>query len=106
MVLASDRVGEKFEQRVRRWLGAAEDQFDIALTELARDSPNGFLAQNLARGSICERDIPWWIELWKATHTEAIVYGNLMVQRHESEREPVTSRAPFRSGPGSSMEPA
>ena len=106
MVVASDRVAEKFEQRVRRWLGAAEDQFDIALTELARDSPNGFLAQNLARGSICERDIPWWIELWKATRTEAIVYGNLMVQRHESEREPVTSRAPFRSGPGSSMEPA
>lgn len=105
-LLASDREGEKFEQRVRRWLGAAEDQFDIAVAELACDSTDKFLAQNLARGSICERDIPRWTELWKVTRTEAIVYGYLILQRHEGEREPVTSRRQFRSGRGSRMEPA
>jgi SAM-dependent methyltransferase len=93
-LLGSDREAEKFEQRVRRWLGAAGDQFDIALAELACDSPERFLAQNLARGSICERDVPLWTELWKATHTEAIVYGHLIVQRHKGEREPATARGP------------
>ncbi len=100
IVLASDREGERFEQRVRRWLGAAgspqvlvdKDRFDVAFAELARDSPDGFLAHNLARGSISERDIPLWTELWKATRTEAMVFGHLVVERHEGEREAVTSR--------------
>jgi SAM-dependent methyltransferase len=105
IVLGSDREGEKFEQRVRRWLGAAEDRFDVALAELARESPDGFLSQNLARGSIAEREIPLWIELWKATRTEAMVYGHLIVERHEGEREAVTSRAPFQPGAGANMEP-
>ena len=99
ILLASDREGERLEQRVRRWLGATENQFDVAVTELARKSPDGFLAQNLARGSICEKDIPLWMELWKATRTEAIVYGFLLVERHEGVREPVTSRAPFKPAP-------
>jgi SAM-dependent methyltransferase len=92
ILLASDREGERFEQRVRRWLGAGENQFDIAVEEFGCNSPEGFLAQNLARGSICERDIPLWTELWKATRTEAILYGYLTVQRHQGERAPVTSR--------------
>jgi hypothetical protein len=104
MVLGSDREGEKFEQRVRRWLGTAEDRFDVALAEVARESPDGFLSQNLARGSIAEREIPWWIELWKATRTEAMVYGHLMVERHEGEREAVTSRKALNSGAGPGMD--
>jgi SAM-dependent methyltransferase len=94
MLLGSDREGEKFEQRVRRWLGAAEHQFDIAVAEVNCVSPNEFLDQNLASGSIGEKDIPLWTELWKATRTEAIVYGHLIVQRHEDEREPATERGP------------
>jgi len=95
-LLASDREGEKFEQRVRRWLGASEDQFDIEVAELACESTDNFLAQNLARGSIRERDIPLWTELWRATRTDAIVYAHLIIHRHEGERAPVTSRAKFR----------
>jgi SAM-dependent methyltransferase len=94
MLLGSDRQGERFEQRVRHWLGAAEDQFDIAVAEVNCVSPNEFLAHNLASGSICERDIPLWTELWKATRTEAIVYGHLIVERHEDAREPATARGP------------
>jgi SAM-dependent methyltransferase len=93
IVLASDREGERFEQRVRRWLGAGADRFDIAVAELSRESTNGFLSQNLARGSIVEADIPNWTALWNATRTEAIVYGHLMVRRHEREHEPLTVRA-------------
>jgi SAM-dependent methyltransferase len=94
LLLASDREGERFEQRVRRWLGAPADQFDIAVAELACVSPDVFLAQNLGRGSICEGDIPAWTELWKATRTEAIVYGHLIVQRHDGEGEPANARGP------------
>ncbi len=105
-LLSSDRAGDKFEQRVRRWLGAAEGQFDITVAELASDSLDGFLKQNLAKGTIDEKDVPGWIELWKVTRTEAIVYGHLIVERHEGEREPVTSRVPFSSGPRSSISSA
>jgi SAM-dependent methyltransferase len=93
-LLASDREGERFEQRVRRWLGAAQDQFDIAVAELSCASPNEFLAQNLARGSIGESEIPLWTELWRATRTEAVLYAHLIVQRHASDREPATARGP------------
>jgi SAM-dependent methyltransferase len=94
-MLASDREGEKFEQRVRRWLGNPADSFDIALAERVHESSDGFLAQNLARGSIRESDVPLWVALWKATRTEAMVYGHLTIERHEGAREPLTSRVPI-----------
>jgi SAM-dependent methyltransferase len=94
-MLASDREGEKFEQRVRRWLGDTADSFDIALAERVHESTDVFLAQNLARGSTRESDVPSWIGLWKATRTEAMVYGHLTIERHEGERVPLTSRAPI-----------
>jgi hypothetical protein len=93
MLLASDRQGEKFEERVRSWLGPGREQFDIAVAEFSRDSTHGFLAQNLAKGSISEGAIRFWLDLWKATATEAMVYGMMIVQRHQGEREPVTVRA-------------
>lgn len=91
-LLSSDRNGERFEQRVRRWLGTAENQFDIAVAVLSCDSPQGFLAQNLTRGSICEADIPMWTQLLETNRTETVLYAHLIVQRHKGEREPATVR--------------
>ena len=42
----------------RRWLGAAEDRFDIAVAVLSCGSTSEFLAQNLAGIHWRERDPP------------------------------------------------
>ena len=80
-LLASHHEHETFDQRVHRWLGPESDRFNVTTQELSRDSPAGFLAQNLARGSIRENDIPLWTELWKATRTVSIFFGHLTVAR-------------------------
>ncbi len=96
VMLASDREGETVEQRVRRWLGAAEGQFDLALAVYTRNSPAEFLVQNVERGSIGEGSIGSWMEMWKATRTEAVVYAALIAKRRRDqdpgEGEAVTVR--------------
>jgi SAM-dependent methyltransferase len=89
---ASDREGEPFEQRVRRWLGAGHSEFHVALRELSCTSTDEFLAQNLARGSIAQPDVPLWRELWKATRAEALFYGDMIVERCGEARKPVSVR--------------
>ena len=91
-VLASDRAGERLEERVRRWLGVEEQHFDIAFGECSRLSPHEFLAQNVARGSIAQADVPSWSESFRVNRAEALVYGQLLIERQKVPREPVTVR--------------
>jgi hypothetical protein len=98
MMLASDREGEPFEQRVRRWLGAGHSEFDVTLRELRRIPPDEFLDQNLASRSITQADVPFWRELWKATRTQAMFYGHVIVERCAETREPATIRVRAREG--------
>lgn len=93
VALATDRQGETFQERLRRWLGEAAVQFDIGMAVFNRSSPREFLLRNLDQGTIGEEALRPWLEMFRATHAEALVYGPLILHRHGADRESVTVRA-------------
>jgi SAM-dependent methyltransferase len=48
LLMATDREGEEFEQRLRRWLGAEEDLFDVVVVSDWLRTPAELLAQKPA----------------------------------------------------------
>ena len=92
VLMASDRVGESFEQRMRKWMGSQESEFDIAVTAYSIEPP-GVAFGNLLRqeGSDLKKVVSL-SALWSATRTEAIVYAAVVIERHDVPRPAVTKR--------------
>jgi len=92
LLMASDRTEESFEQRLRKWLGPEESQFDIVTGARVMQTPEGFLGGALLRGGVFPDNVPFLKAMWKATRTEALVYAALLIERHETDRPAVTKR--------------
>ena len=88
--VATDREGETFEQRIRKWLGDAHKEFDVMLAVHTRLSPGEYLANDQNRLVEESRN---WLALWERTRTVAMVYATLLIERHEQPRQEVTRRA-------------
>ncbi|HTS24731.1 MAG TPA: class I SAM-dependent methyltransferase [Bryobacteraceae bacterium] len=88
--IATDREGEDFEERVRKWLGAANENFDIVTAVHSRRTPAEYLAHDETR-LVQEREN--WVDLWERTHTRYMVYATLLIERHDEPRRPLTRRA-------------
>jgi carbamoyltransferase len=92
LLMASDRASETFEQRLRRWLGPAESEFDIVVGARSIQAPEEFLGYSLARGGVPPENVPFLRSLWRETRTEAILYAALLIGRHRQLRPVVTQR--------------
>ncbi len=89
MLMASDREGETFEQRIRKWLAAQADEFDI-LIGYEMFKPAGELLDRIPRIQDAEKE--YWRELWARNGTTSVIYGSVVIQRHAAVRPPATAR--------------
>jgi len=91
--MASDRTGEPYEQRIRKWLGSQAAEFDVLVITERIHKPQDFLSRQL---NVIKREpgeVGFWMEMWKANHTEFLIYCWVLVRRHDGARPPVTARA-------------
>jgi predicted RNA methylase len=88
--VATDREGENFEERVRRWLGEVEQEFDVVIAVHSVRSPAEFLSHDQNR---LVEEGRGWLELWERTRTTSIVYTTLLIERHGEPRPAVSWRA-------------
>ena len=68
--LASDRTGETFQTRLRKWIGAEETQFDIVVRVFNIQPPEEFFAELPLQGRGSEENKP---ELRRARGVSKIV---------------------------------
>lgn len=81
---ATDREGETIEQRVRRWLGTANTEFDIFVIA---DGETRW-----EKGGKSRDVSPLFAELWDALRVTTLFYGAIVIQRHARPKTPVTAR--------------
>ncbi len=88
--VATDREGEDLEYRVRKWLGAAHEEFDVVTAVHSKRTPAEYLSHDDDR---LVHESRGWLELWERTKTTFIVYATLLIERHTEPRRAFTRRA-------------
>lgn len=89
LLMASDREGEPFEQRIRKWLGAAGAEFDILVgCDMAQD-PVEFL---LTVRKIPQEEREYRRGVYRENRTRAVLYGSVLIRRKRVASPPVTLR--------------
>jgi SAM-dependent methyltransferase len=89
LLMATDREGETFEQRVRKWLGWRADEFDIFLGCDVAQEPMEFL-RTAQKIPVAERE--YRRVLYQETHTCAVLYCSIAIRRKRKPGTPVTAR--------------
>jgi SAM-dependent methyltransferase len=93
-LMATDREGEGFERRIRKWLGADERFFDVVLVADWLRTPAELLAEKPAKPDPkLEEDRRFRKAMWEATKTEQLFYGWALIRRIADRRPPATARA-------------
>ncbi len=92
LTLATDREGETIEQRVRKWLGESQAEFDVFLVfNEAERRPNTILQAVVeAKGRL--GDLGPRSRIYEKLKVETILYGVLVAERHLAPRAPLTAR--------------
>jgi SAM-dependent methyltransferase len=101
MTLVSERENETAEARVRAWLGATGDEFDVALVAETTREPFDFLGRAMQKGTHRPEELLYWASMYRSLKVKYLVYGAIVVQRHAEARAPFTLRLQQgpRSGP-------
>ncbi len=78
LLMATDREGESFEQRIRKWLGERADEFDVLVGCDMAQEPAEFLrtVQKLPPEEIEYRRI-----LYRENRTRAVIYCSVAIRR-------------------------
>jgi SAM-dependent methyltransferase len=87
LVMGSDREGETFERRIRKWLGEHGEQFDILLGCDFAQPPAEFLETSKTPEERAYRQA-----LYEQTKTTTVVYGSVVIRRKRVSGRPVTTR--------------
>ena len=92
LTIATDREGETFEQRIRRWLSHDSDDFDIfiVLNDAERRPDNFLKAVTESRGKL--GDLGPRTKLYDSLKVQTVLYGVVVLQRHEKSRTALTAR--------------
>ncbi len=92
LVLGADCEGEAFEDRIRKWLGPRQDEFDLVMVSHSLRTPLEFVARALAKGKVGLQEIKFWTETWTRRKVEFLFYGSILIRRHAGGRSAITSR--------------
>jgi SAM-dependent methyltransferase len=87
---ATDREGEPFEERIRKWLGDSSPEFDVLLLDTEVPPPDPFEQLVSARRrfkQILENKV-----LFSRLKVTGIFYGTILLRRHAQSQSPITSR--------------
>ncbi len=91
LTMGSDRE-ISFENRLREWLGPAEDDFDVALVVRLTRAPREWAAESVIGKKGLITDIADWRSFFESLHVEALVYGLVTIQRRAEKRPVFTVR--------------
>lgn len=88
----TDRKGEPLEQRIRKWLGENESEYDIAMQVLGYFDPWRFLAKSVRTGRTKAEDLKQWEQVFQELGLERMLISIFVIQRHDSPRPAFTVR--------------
>ena len=84
--MASDREGEFFELRIRRWLGEAESEFDVLLVAWATVPPDSISSP------LSDEERAHWARTFEICRVKYVFHGSIVVERHRAPRTGYTMR--------------
>ncbi len=90
--MASDRKGESLEQRMRKWLGPYQGEFDILLVAESIHTPDTIRGPK-------ESEREHWARVFEKYGVEYLFFGSMLLERHAQPRDCYTIRR--QSGPRS-----
>jgi SAM-dependent methyltransferase len=92
LTMCSDRKNESVEDRIRRWLGPTESEFDVLLIVRTLTDPDRFAAEAVANaGGSYERQQAYR-RRFENLNVEQFVYGYIVIQRKAEHRPEFTLR--------------
>jgi SAM-dependent methyltransferase len=92
LVTASDREDEAFEDRIRSWLGDAQEDFDLVMVSHTLTTPKDVVGNMLAKRNTPLDDVLYRQEIWAKQKVQFLFYGTVVIQRHADQRPPFTVR--------------
>jgi methylase of polypeptide subunit release factors len=92
MVTAADCEDEPFEQRLRRWLGPANAEFDLVLAAHTLTTPRDLAANSFLGKHTAIEDIRFRHDLWSRRKVRFLFHGSVMMRRHGAGRSGYTVR--------------
>ncbi len=102
LLTAADCEGEPFEDRLRRWLGEAQSEFDLVLVSYTLTPPRDLTANSLAKRNAPIEDVMYRLDLWESRKVQFLFYGSVLIRRHTRSGPPLTTRV--QKGEGFSPE--
>lgn len=89
LLMASDREGETFERRIRKWLGEFAEEFDILLGIDVAQEPIEFL---LTVQKLPPEEKEYRRLLYQRNKTTAVLYCSVVIRRKATPGPPVATR--------------
>lgn len=94
-VLGTDREGDAFDQRVRRWLGAHAQECDIAMLVRVTMPPNEYAIQQILGDNADSWKLQEWNLFYHKLKATQVVLGHLILQKRAEERPTFQVRRDF-----------
>lgn len=101
LVSGTDRKGDPFDARLRRWLGDAGPAFDSALFVRTALPPKEYAIEQILGENQDAWQLQKWLLFYEKLQAEQVILGHLVLQRRASERPVFHVRRSF--GPASSV---
>ncbi len=89
LLMATDREGETFEQRIRKWLGSDSEEFDVLIGCDMAQEPMEFL-RTVRSIPVAEKE--YRRVLYQNNGTRAVLYCSVLIHRHLGPRPAATLR--------------
>jgi SAM-dependent methyltransferase len=90
--MAADCEGEMVEERIRKWLGTNQDEFDLVMVSHWLREPDQFIMQTRAKGDLPAGELQYLEELWRRRKVQFLFYGGILLRRRAEARPAVTAR--------------
>jgi methylase of polypeptide subunit release factors len=90
--MAADCEGEMFEERIRKWLGATQQEFDLVLVSYWLREPEQFLATTRAKGNVPADEIAYLEDLWTRRKVQYLLHAGILLRRVAETRPAITVR--------------
>jgi SAM-dependent methyltransferase len=92
MTLGTHRKDAPFEERVRRWLGEAHDEFDVAFFQRRRIPLTEFAFDDAVKHRSGKARVEAWTKLFEQQQVEEMVLGLVVVERRTAPGKAFTAR--------------
>lgn len=92
LAMVTEREDQSLEQRVRQWLGAPEQEYDLALVTRKSMDPDQFAVGQLLKGGGNAGDTLKFKALFRELKVTALTYAMIILQRRSSVRKTFTVR--------------